>query len=314
MSIPEGYRHYESQLRLACVTFHAAWGDKAANLARMEGFTEEAARQGNRFIVFPELCVTGFECPPDCTMHREQAEPVPGPTTERVHRWAARHHAYIAFSLPERDPRQPDRLYISAILVGPEGLVGVYRKLSFASRSARCFSAGDAVPVFETRYGPVGLQVCSNFSMFPEISRIQALKGARLIINTTASLAGPNQPYFLLQQTGARSTENIVFCASANLTGTELRVSYYGHSVITGPAPPAAVEVLARGGEEEGIISAELDFRKLHQARGSRVYPYGFPMEVFLREYQGVARWQNLQEVFPSAPVPQLVHQAPARG
>ncbi|MBI2918536.1 MAG: carbon-nitrogen hydrolase family protein [Chloroflexi bacterium] len=311
MPIPEAYRRYETRVKLACVTFHAAWGDKATNLARMEASTEEAAQAGNQFIVFPELCVTGFECPEPCAMHGEQAEPVPGPTTERVHSWAARHDVYIAFSLPERDTAQPAKLYISSILVGPEGLVGVYRKLSFASRSARCFSAGDAVPVFDTRYGPVGLQVCSNFSMFPEISRIQALKGARLIINTTASLSGPGQPYFLLQQTGARSTENAVYCASANLTGTDITMSYYGHSVITGPDPPRAVEVLARGDEKEGIISAELDFESLHQARTRHTYPYGFPMDVFLREYQAVAKCQDLRQIFPASPV--LVQAAPAK-
>ncbi|MFQ6079383.1 MAG: hypothetical protein ACE5NJ_09655, partial [Thermodesulfobacteriota bacterium] len=45
--------------------------------------TDILNQEGNHFIVFPELCVTGFECPENCTMHREQAEPVPGPATER---------------------------------------------------------------------------------------------------------------------------------------------------------------------------------------------------------------------------------------
>jgi len=90
-----------------------------------------------------------------------------------------------------------------------------------------------------------------------------ALKGAGLLINATASAAGPGKPYYIVQQTGSRATENLVYAASANLVGTERTKTYYGHSVIAGPHAPRPAFVFAEGGETEEIVSATLSFDRL---------------------------------------------------
>ena len=90
-----------------------------------------------------------------------------------------------------------------------------------------------------------------------------ALKGATLLINTSASAAGPGKPYFIVQQTGSRATENVVYAASANLVGKERTNEHYGHSVIAGPLTPRPAFIFAEGGETEEIVSATLSLTRL---------------------------------------------------
>lgn len=256
---------------LGCANFATVWGDKEANLAKIRAAVEESARQGIHILAFPELALSGYECSEDFTMHRRLAETIPGPATEEVEALARRFDMYVTFGMPERDAGQPDHCYISCPFIGPDGLMGTYRKIHVAPppmfTETQCFRGGNAVPVFKTRFGLVGVQICADFWVYPELSRILMLKGARLIINCSGSASAPGRPYYLRQQTGARATENLVYTATANLTGRERTKSYYGHSTIAGPAYPRFVKILARAGEAEEIISASLNFTRLQRFR-----------------------------------------------
>lgn len=269
--IPERYRQYEKSVTLGCANFATVWGDKPANLEKIKSRVQEAAEQGVDIIAFPELALSGYECNGDFTMHRSLAETIPGPATEEIAALAARHDIYVIFGMPERDAEDADTCYISCPVIGPEGLLGVYRKVHIAPppifTETKCFRGGSNVPVFETRFGPVGVQICADFWVFPELSRILMLKGARVIINCSGSFSAPGRPYYLRQQTGARATENMAYTATANLTGRENTKSYYGHSTIAGPAYPRFVHIFAQAGEEEEIVSATLNFEKLHRFR-----------------------------------------------
>jgi predicted amidohydrolase len=265
--------NYET-VSLACINFHPEWGDKAANLAKIKAFVVDAAKLGNNIIVFPELALSGYECSEDagaekksCRMHTELAEAIPGSSTEEMSRLAKKLDVYIIFGMPEQDKKNPAIHYISSVVIAPEGILGAYRKLHLAPwprfTESLCFSAGDEVPVWKTRYGNIGVLICYDFYFFPELARIMALKGATLLVNTTASAAGPGKPYYIVQQTGCRATENLVYAASANLVGKERTKTYYGHSVIAGPQDPKPAFVFAEGGETEEIVSATLSFSKL---------------------------------------------------
>ena len=265
---------YQDIVSVACINFHTAWGDKVANLAKMKTFTADAAKQGNDIIVFPELALSGYECSADmhgekksCRMHRDSAETIPGPATEEMAALAKELDVYIIFGMPEQDKNNADRRYIASVVIAPEGILGSYRKLHLAPwprfTESLCFSAGDEVPVWKTRYGILGVLICYDFYFFPELARIMALKEATLLINTTASAAGPGKPYYLVQQTGSRATENLVYAASANLVGKERTKTYYGHSVIAAPHHPRPAFVFAEGGESEEIVSATLSFPRL---------------------------------------------------
>ena len=265
---------YQDTVSVACINFHTAWGDKAANLAKMKTFTVDAAKQGNDIIVFPELALSGYECSAgmhgekkSCRMHHDSAETIPGPATEEMAALAKELDIYIIFGMPEQDKDNADRRYIASVVIAPEGTLGSYRKLHLAPwprfTESLCFCAGDEVPVWKTRYGTLGVLICYDFYFFPELARIMALKDATLLINTTASAAGPGKPYYIVQQTGCRATENLVYAVSANLVGKERTKTFYGHSVIAGPHHPRPAFVFAEGGESEEIVSATLSFPRL---------------------------------------------------
>jgi predicted amidohydrolase len=240
----------------------------------MKTFTKDAAKQGNHIIIFPELALSGYECSEDmgaekksCQMHRDLSETIPGPSTEEMAELAKQLNVYIIFGMPEQDQTNPATRYISSVVIAPEGILGAYRKLHLAPwprfTESLCFSPGDDIPVWQTRYGNIGVLICYDFYFFPELARIMALKKATLLINTTASASGPGKPYYIVQQTGSRATENLVYAASANLVGKERTKTYYGHSVIAGPHHPKPAFVFAEGGESEEIVSATLSFPRL---------------------------------------------------
>ena len=269
--IPEQYRQYEDTVTLGCVNYGSIWNDKAASIGKVKRLIGEAADQGINILVFPELSLSGYESNEDNTMHREFAETIPGPATEEIAALTKQLDIYVILGMPERDPGDAATCYISCPLLGPEGFIGNYRKLHLGTpplfRESLCFTGGDSVPVFATRYGPVGIQICADFWVFPELSRILMLKGARIIVNSTASMSMPGRPFYITSMTAARATENMVYTASANLVGKERTLSYYGYSTIAGPSYPRFSHIHAQAEDREEIVSATLSFDKLHRFR-----------------------------------------------
>jgi predicted amidohydrolase len=261
----------------------------------MKAFVTEAAKQGNNIIVFPELALSGYECSEDagaekksCRMHTELAETIPGPATEEMSALTKKLDVYVIFGMPEQDKRDPAKRYISSVVIAPQGILGAYRKLHLAPwprfTESHCFSPGNEIPVWPTRYGTIGVLICYDFYFFPELARIMALKEANLLVNTTASASGPGKPYYIVQQTGSRATENLVYAASANLVGKERTKTYYGHSVITGPHHPRPAYVFAEGGEGEEIVSATLSFPRLSAYRGLLDWKKGRQSQLIIKE------------------------------
>ena len=269
-------KRYEKVITVSCVNFRTIWGDKAANLEKIKSSIEAVAAFGSNLIVFPEQALSGYECSEDarrnhkpCLMHDETAETIPGPATEEIAALAKKHDLYVVCGMPEQDSADAKIRYISAVLIGPEGIVGTYRKLHLGPlpiwTEDTCFTPGNEIPVFETRYGPVGIQICADFWRFPEVTRILTLKGARLIINPTASSAGPEKSEVIANMTRVRATENYIYAATAGMVGKENTLCYQGHSTIAGPAFPRVMHTYAEAGEGEEIISATLSFESLQQ-------------------------------------------------
>jgi len=274
--IPEQYKGYEKTVTISCVNFQAIWGDKRANMEKIKRNIEVAAGFGSNIVVFPEMALTGYECGEECRrdntpcrMHQDTAESIPGPATDEIARLAKQFDVYVIFGMPEQDKSNPGARYISAPIIGPEGLIGAYRKLHLGPMPLFtedvCFTPGNELPIFETRYGPIGIQICADVWRFPEGSRILTLKGARLVINPTASRAGPGRAEYIVSMTAVRATENYIYVASANMTGKGKGIEYQGHSTIAGPAYPRVMHIYAEGGEEEEVVSATLSFERLHR-------------------------------------------------
>jgi predicted amidohydrolase len=281
---------------LGSVNFTPVSRDPKATLDKIEATVREAAAQGIDLLAFPECAMVGCE-PCDCAeatgpcdYHLTAAELVPGPATERIARLAAEFDMYVIFGMAERDADDPRKLYNAAAMVGPEGVMGTYRKVHLGSRpwvtEGITYAPGDRLPVWPTRFGPVGILICYDFWLNPELSRILALKGARLIVNSAASFAGPAKRDYIVHVTEVRALENQVFTLTSNFVGgqqsadnygatgveDERHAAFAGHSCIAGPAFPRFSEVLAEAADVEEIVSATVNFTKLDRWRA--VYPW----------------------------------------
>ena len=287
--MPEPQRQY---VTIGCVNYQSIWGDVDANLEKMKKITAQAAEQGINLLVFPELALSGYECDDRC-MHASAAQMIPGPASEEMARTAVENDVYVVFGMPERDSNNPDARYITSVLVGPEGLIGRYRKIHLARppvfTESLCFAPGKDLPVFETRYGRVGIQICFDFWVYPELTRILVLKGAEIVVNTTGSVSGPGKQFFLTAMTAARAAENRICTATANLVGKERTLSFYGHSAIAAAAPPTWLQVYAQGGAEEEIVSATVNLQALRWWRGRSDWQQARREDIILDEMERLA-------------------------
>jgi predicted amidohydrolase len=285
-------------VKVAAVNFEGVWGDKAANLKKIERYLREAAALDIDIVCFPELALSGYECAEGdegpCSLHMDAAETIPGPSTGALEQLCRELDLYAIVGMPERDPDDPERLYISAVVVGPEGLVGSRRKTCVIGpplySETRCFQAGEELPVFETAHGPIGVLICYEFSLAPELTRILSLKGARVVFNLNASPAGEGKPEFLARQTGARATENFIYSVTCNRVGRERTREYYGTSTIAGPAYPRLHQVFAQGSDSEELVHAGVDLAALDAWEERRFDPAGnLAWELIAREYAELA-------------------------
>ena len=260
-----------SAITVACVNFEAVPRDKAATLEKMATFVADAAAQGSDLVIFPELalnswgrCAACAEHHRPCEWHRTEAERADGPACRTVAGMAAAHGVHVIYGFEEaRDP-EATAIFNSANLVSPDGLVGTYRKLHLGiPLETDRFTAGDEVPVFDTALGPIGISICYDFYQGPELSRILALKGARLLVNPTGRGALPRAREHLEQVTLVRAHENLVAAASANRVGSSHGSHWAGGSVICAPQYPGFPLTLARADADEGVISARLDFAEI---------------------------------------------------
>jgi len=276
--IPEEYKQYEKYATLAGVNWAGKWGDKEANLEKMKETCKQASMLGVNMIAFPEMSLTGYECGAEareaekpCSMHSEAAELIPGPATEEMAGLAKELDMYIIFGMPEIDPYDTNIRYISAAVIGPEGVLGSYRKMHLATPPVwteyYCFKPGNTLPIFETRYGPIGVQICADFWMYPELTRLLMLKGARIIFNPAGSAMSPAKTEMIKAQTTARAQETQCYIISCNHVGKERTLSYYGHSVISGPGFPKFYKPLATSESIEEIVWATVSFDTLHHAK-----------------------------------------------
>jgi predicted amidohydrolase len=241
----------------------------------------EASKTGADMIVFPELALSGYECDEGvrqnqkpCAMHVALAESIPGPSTEAIGKLAKELGVFIVFGLPEIDAQDKEIIYNSVAVLGPEGLIGKYRKLYLPGlptfTETICFKSGSELPVFDTPYGLIGMQICADLALVPEFCRIQALKGAQIVISPSAIPAGAGRVSSIPELAARRGADNQVYTVISNHTGKEKSVSFAGHSTIAGPLPDKSINIFANAGDEEEIIYATINLQSLKYIQGKR--------------------------------------------
>ena len=243
--------------RVAAIQFEPVLGEKENNVTRLLRLVEEAATQGAKLLVLPEMATTGY-----CWQSRSEiapyVEPIPGPTTDRFQHLATIHACYIALSLPEVDPRT-NVYYNSMVLLGPQGLVGTYRKIHSFIAEPRWARDGDlGMPVWDTPLGRLSGLLCMD-AMYFEAARIPALHEADVLLFPTNWLDEKSPSSWWM----ARAFENGVYFIAANRYGEERGVQFSGGSCVLNP--DGSIQSYLDNGE--GIVYGEVDLARCRQKR-----------------------------------------------
>lgn len=261
-----------SRIQLTCVNFTPIYGDTRATLDKILSMIADAARDGSDLIVFPEMALCSWTVCAECTelgracdWHiREISQTNDGPMVAALERICARLGVHVVCGFMERD-NDTTTLYNSAALVSPRGLDHVVRKVHLGPVEV-ALAPGASVDVWDTEFATVGVSICADMWIHPEIPRLQALKGASLLVSPTASVRRSefsSRIDDLAASALTRARENSCFVAMANLVGEpgDPNGDYcIGGSVIAGPRHPHMAEVIAQGGADEGFTSAMIDF------------------------------------------------------
>jgi predicted amidohydrolase len=236
-------------------------GDKKHNINVMKKNVKRAKEKGANLVIFPELSLTGYL---SRDLAYELAESIPGPSIHSLEEIAKKENMHIVFGMPEQSEKAHAVLYNTAVLLGPDGLIGKYRKMHLPTHSVfeekRYFRLGYEASVFETEIGKMGLTICYDM-FFPEISRLLRLKGSKLIICISASPAVRSR--FFEVFTAARALENTVFLAYVNLVGVENGLQFWGGSRTI--APDGSILAKAKYDEEDLVIGT-IDYADLEGA------------------------------------------------
>jgi 5-aminopentanamidase len=225
-------------------------GDVTHNLAGIGRVLKQAAGRGARLVVFPECALTGYNYASRAEA-LAVAETLPGPASQQIATVCHQQNVFSVCGLLEKDG---ERLYNSAALIGPAGLIGVYRKTHLPTLGVDRFLDPGAGPleVFDTPLGKIGILICYD-SVFPECPRVLALKGAEILALPTNFPEG-KAVRIIEHVLPARTIENRVYLVAANRVGTERDTVFAGRSRIIDPT--GEVRATAGADREELILAA----------------------------------------------------------
>lgn len=267
--------------------------DKESTVAAHEDAIREAAKRGAQVICLQELFDAPYFCKVTDAERFNLAEPMPGPTTERMQRLAK--ELEVVIIVPMFEKRGPGVYHNSAAVVDADGeMLGVYRKMhipddpmyyeKYYFTPGEIYQHGEQRPagfrIFDTRYGRIGVLICWD-QWYPEAARITALMGASVLFYPTAIGWHPaeKEEWALPQADAWRTIQrshaiaNGVYVAAANRVGHEPEpgtdgIEFFGHSFICDPFG----RMLAEAGTDPAILVAEVDPARIEYTR--RNWPF----------------------------------------
>ncbi|MDR3331831.1 MAG: carbon-nitrogen hydrolase family protein [Synergistaceae bacterium] len=234
--------------------------DVSGNLTAAEGLLRLAAAGGAVLVVLPELFDTGYRVE---KRDNELASTIPGPTTDRITAVCRAEKIFATGTLIERSE---GKLYDTAFLTGPDGLIGTYRKTALWGGEVDRFEKGNSYPVFDIGICKVGIQICYEIG-FPEGARILSLQGADVILYPSAF--GAPRLYAWDLASRARALENGCYVIACNRSGSERGDTVFGaHSRIVNPLG----DIIASAAEDYEVITAEVDLGEIEKQRTALPY------------------------------------------
>lgn len=250
------------RVRVGFFQFDPVFGEVSANLDTVSAKLEQAEAD---VLVLPELFASGYQFTSVEEVAR-LAEPVPeGPTVRRLSEIAKRRKMHIVAGLPEQ---AGGRYYNSAVVVGPSGFVGCYRKTHLFFEETLFFTPGDSgFTVWDIGPARIGVMICFDW-YYPEAARSLSIQGAEIICHPS-NLVLPNCP----DSMPVRCLENRVFAVTCNRIGSEARggkkpLTYIGCSEIVAPN---GVILYRAPRDREDLAVVELD---PSEAQNKQVTPY----------------------------------------
>jgi N-carbamoylputrescine amidase len=253
--------------------------DRGDNLERALEAMSEAASRGAGLVVFPEIVLDRFfpqhpspergVCPPAVAA---LAEPVPGPTTERLAARARELSLVTVFNLYEVDG--DGRTFDSSPVIDADGsLLGVTRMLHITDyegfHEQDYYHPGDTgAPVYDTSAGRIGVAICYD-RHYPEYMRALALAGADLVVIPQAGTLGEWPEGLFEAEVRTAAFQNGYFAALCNRVGVEEELTFAGESFAVDPDG----RVIVRGRTlEEDLVIVDLDLGRCAESCGRRLF------------------------------------------
>jgi N-carbamoylputrescine amidase len=271
--------------------------DKETNVAKAIERIREASERGADIVCLQELFATQYPCQTEDHRQFDAAEPIPGPTSDRLAEIARQQNVVIVGSLFER--RAAGLYHNTAVIYDTDGRVaGLYRKMHIPDDPLYYekfyFAPGDlGFCSFPTSRGRLGVCVCWD-QWFPEAARLTALRGAQILIYPTAIgwLPGEKETYGASQHSAwetmmrSHAIANGVFVAAPNRVGSEGSLQFWGASFVCDPNG----NVLARASHDrEEIVLVECNLQQIDVVRthwpflrDRRIDAYGGLLKRFL--------------------------------
>ena len=254
--------------------------DREDNKARLAGKIRRLAQKGARLVVLQELHNGLYFCQTEDVNVFDQAEPIPGPSTEFFGQLAKETGVVIVTSLFER--RSTGLYHNTAVVIERDGsIAGKYRKMHIPDDPGYYekfyFTPGDlGFQPIDTSVGRLGVLVCWD-QWYPEAARLMALAGAELLVYPTAIGYDPNdtpdeqQRQRMAWQTVQRghAVANGLPVITVNRVGDEDGVPFWGTSFVAGPQGELLYEA-STNAEAEAIV--EVDMQRSEQVR--RWWPF----------------------------------------
>lgn len=241
----------------------AKGGDIPHNLAKLEQFARDAAKQRADIICFPEMCLQGYsrEIPLELAENLSK-----GHLAAQLQKIAEETGLVLLVGLAEREGQ--GKPFITHLVVTPRGQVEAYRKVHLGKSEQPHYAPGQAIEVFTTPKANLGLQICWD-THFPEMSTILALQGAEVIFMPHASptMVGDRRAIWLKYLT-ARAYDNSVFVAACNLVGEDGQGHHFcGGCLVLDPKGNILAEDFSG---KESMLVVDLEADKLNQIREQR--------------------------------------------
>ncbi|MBW2148979.1 MAG: carbon-nitrogen hydrolase family protein [Deltaproteobacteria bacterium] len=254
------------KITVGTIQFTRKLGNKEENISKASKYITMAAEKGAKVISLPEFFSTGYFPGGDKVSNEyfQWAETIPGFTTSEMEQLAKKLDIYLIAPIYEID--QISLVYYdSAAVIGPEGVIGRFRKRHIPSVNPRMiekyyYAPGNIkYPVFDVFHWKIGVSICYD-RHFPETFRLLALKGAQIVfsVNNTPT---PRSLKMWFAEIEVASSSNGIFIVQNNAVGEDFH--FFGKSFIANPKG----DIMCQLGSEEAILVQELNQAEVEEAR-----------------------------------------------